>query len=440
MPTPELTYKRILTFWLPLAGTWFMMAVEGPFLAAVIARLPGPAENLAAFGVAFAVAIFTESPVIMLMAASTALVEDHQSYLALRRFAYGLSAALTLCMLVMLLPPIFEFLSGTLLRLDEDIGRLTHAGLALLIPWPAAIAYRRLRQGLLIRHNLTRLVAAGTVIRLATMSLTAVIWSRVPQLSGVVVATAALSAGVLVEALASRLMTRRIVSQLPRPEEGQTAKTPLTVGRIVTFYSPLALTSLLALAVQPLVTFFIGRSRLPRESLAVLPVITGLVFIFRSVGLSYQEVGIALLGERREHYERLRNFAVLLGLAASTGLGVIAFSPLSTLWFQKLSGLSADLTGFALLPTRLLTILPALSVLLSLQRSLLVHARQTTSITGGSAIESIGVFLILRLAIYRLDMIGAVAAAVAIVLGRMLGNLWLVLPCWKAIRARRPRS
>ncbi len=79
MPTPELTYKRILTFWLPLAGTWFMMAVEGPFLAAVIARLPGPTENLAAFGVAFVVAIFTESPVIMMMAASTALVEDHQT-------------------------------------------------------------------------------------------------------------------------------------------------------------------------------------------------------------------------------------------------------------------------------------------------------------------------------------------------------------------------
>ena len=440
MPTPELTYKRILTFWLPLAGTWFMMAVEGPFLAAIIARLPGPTENLAAFGVAFAVAIFTESPVIMLMAASTALVEDHQSYLALRRFAYGLSAALTLCMLVMLHPPIFEFLSGTLLRLDEDIAHLTHVGLALLIPWPAAIAYRRLRQGLLIRRNLTRLVAAGTVIRLATMSLTALIASWVLQLSGVVVATAALSAGVLVEALASRLMSRRIVSQLPRPEERQTAKSPLTVGQIAIFYTPLALTSLLALAVQPLVTFFIGRSRLPRESLAVLPVITGLTFIFRSAGLSYQEVGIALLGERREHYERLRNFAVLLGLAASTGLGVIAFSPLSTLWFQELSGLSAELTGFALLPTRLLTILPALSVLLALQRSLLVHARWTTPITGASAIEVIGVSLILLLAINRLDMIGAVAAAGAIVLGRTLGNLWLVLPCWKVIRAPRQRS
>ena len=31
------------SFWLPLAATWLMMAVEGPFLAALIARLPEPA-------------------------------------------------------------------------------------------------------------------------------------------------------------------------------------------------------------------------------------------------------------------------------------------------------------------------------------------------------------------------------------------------------------
>ncbi|MBK5098686.1 MAG: hypothetical protein JJE01_12945, partial [Gemmatimonadetes bacterium] len=51
------SYKSILIFWLPLAATWMMMAAEGPFLAAVIARLADPKFNLAAFGVAFAIGI-----------------------------------------------------------------------------------------------------------------------------------------------------------------------------------------------------------------------------------------------------------------------------------------------------------------------------------------------------------------------------------------------
>ena len=60
-----LTYRQIFLFWLPLAGTWLMMAVEGPYLAAIIARLDRPTENLAAFGVAFAFAIIIEAPVIV---------------------------------------------------------------------------------------------------------------------------------------------------------------------------------------------------------------------------------------------------------------------------------------------------------------------------------------------------------------------------------------
>ena len=39
MPRSHLSYRQICTFWLPLAGTWLMMAVEAPYLAAIVARL-----------------------------------------------------------------------------------------------------------------------------------------------------------------------------------------------------------------------------------------------------------------------------------------------------------------------------------------------------------------------------------------------------------------
>ena len=115
MTARPLTHRGILCFWLPLASTWLMMAVEGPYLAAIIARMSDSTVNLAAFGVAFAFAIIIEAPVIMLMTASTALVEDRQSYLALRRFAYGLSAALTLVQVGLLAPAVFDFVTRDLL-------------------------------------------------------------------------------------------------------------------------------------------------------------------------------------------------------------------------------------------------------------------------------------------------------------------------------------
>ena len=84
-----------------------MMAVEGPFLAAVIARLAEAKFNLAAYGVAFAIAMLVESPVVMLMTASTALAEDANSFRKLRRFGYLLCAATTSGLVVLLLPTVY---------------------------------------------------------------------------------------------------------------------------------------------------------------------------------------------------------------------------------------------------------------------------------------------------------------------------------------------
>ena len=242
-----LTYRQIFTFWLPLAGTWLMMAVEGPYLAAIIARLAQPTENLAAFGVAFAFAIIIEAPVIMLMAAATALVRDRHSYLALRRFAYGLSALLTGVQVVAVLPPVFSWIADTLVGLPPDVARLAHQGLAIMLPWPFAIGYRRFRQGLLISHNLTRRVAYGTMLRLVTMSVVALVASRVPSLQGVHIGATALAIGVVVEAVASRWMSRELVSMLLDGRLDRPGTPRLTLRAIASFYLPLALTLVLAI-------------------------------------------------------------------------------------------------------------------------------------------------------------------------------------------------
>ena len=434
MTTTPLSYRGILVFWLPLAGTWLMMAAEGPYLAAIIARLPDATVNLAAFGVAFAFAIIIESPVFMLMSAATALVEDAASYRALRRFAYRLAAAVTAAQIVLLLPPVFGALAHAL-RLPDDVASLTHGALVLLLPWPGAIAYRRFRQGILIRHGQTRRVASGTVIRLLAMSATAFVAFRAASLPGVHVGALALSAGVVAEALASRFMTRTLVSELlgrPRPP-GRMG--PLRPAALAGFYAPLGLTTFVALSAQPIVTFFMGQARFPVESLAVLPVIHGLTFVFRALGLSYLEVVIALLGRRREHFERLRDFACLLAVGATGGLMVIAFTPLAHVWFHTVSGLSLALTGFALLPIRILAVFPALSVILHVERALLVHARRTRPATSATALEVAAVSAVLALAIYTLDLPGAVAAAVALLAGRIVGVAWLVPPCLRLLRS-----
>jgi len=427
--------RRITRLWAPLAATWLMMSLEGPFLAAVIARMPDPKFNLAAYGVAFAFAIIVEAPVIMLMSASTALVDCAHNYRKLRNFTVVLNIVITVAMLVLLLGPVFDFIVRDLMNLPDRIADLIHGALILLIPWPAAIGFRRFYQGLLIRDNLTRRVAYGTVIRLSSVVLSALLLHLFTDLPGSHIGAAALSVAVILESIASRLMVRGTIRRLLKNDETGECEWVLSYGGISNFYFPLALTSVISLAVHPVVTFFMGHARYPVESLAVLPVLNALTFIFRSVGLSFQEVVIVLVGRGREHLAELARFAFWLAVIASGIFTLIALTPLSRVWYETISGLSPELTAFALTPTRILMLLPALSVLLSFQRGFLVHAHITRPIIWATIVEMGGIVLVLLMTIHWFGVVGATAAAIAFMVGRVGGNLFLVPPCLKTQRS-----
>ncbi len=418
--TNPVRMTELFRFWIPLQATWLMMSLEGPFLAAVIARLAEPKHNLAAYGVAFALAILVEAPVIMMMSASTALVDSAGIYRRLRNFMWMLNLGITAAMLILLFTPLWGLLTDTWMGLDGEVIRLTRVSLFILLPWPAAIGYRRFYQGLLIRSGLTRRVAWGTVIRLVSMVVTALI-CRAAGMPGAWVGAAALTGGVCAEALASRLMAAVAV----RDYLGKPADNILGYRDIIHFYLPLALTSTIALAVQPMVTFFMGQARFSLESLAVLPVVNSLVFIFRSPGLSYQEAALAMLGRSWLNYRTVRNFAILLGLGATGGLTLIAWTPLAAVWLRTISGLTGELADFALTPIRILTLMPMLSVLLSFQRSLLVARRNTGPITWASAMEVVVILAVLFVAIRLGDWIGVTAAATAFMIGRLTSTVYL---------------
>lgn len=432
-PPQPATYPQIFRFWLPLAATWLMMAIEGPFLAAIIARMGAEAINLAAYGVAFAFALVAESPVIMLMSSATALCRDRDSYRRLRNFSVALSFGVTLMLALFLLPAIYDLVIYSLIKLPPEVAELTYVALLCLLPWPGAIGLRRFYQGVLIADHNTRRVAFATVFRLLFMGGTALVCFFTTSISGAIIGAISLSSGVVAEALMTRVLARRAIDALLRKEPAPGTSAP-TYTDIWDHYLPLALTPLIGLSIHPLVTFFLSRAPNPIESLAVMPVVYGLTFIFRAVGLSYQEIAIALLGENQTNYPRVRNFAIFLGIATSCCLTLIALTPLNRIWFEVVSGLTPTLASFAALPLQIMALFPALTVLVCFQRSVLIVSRQTRPISIATAIEAIAIFGLLLLATHHLALAGAVAASLAYVGGRLLAVAVLQRPTSMQIR------
>lgn len=420
--TEKLTYQQVFLFWGPLALTWLIMAIEQPFLIAFIARLENAKYNLAAFGIAYSFAIIVEAPVIMLISASTALVTGNNSYRKLKKFTDILNALITTFHLIILIPPVFNFIVIRLMGVPEEVAKLAYIALVIFLPWAASIGYRRFYQGILIRNNLTRRVTYGTLIRLLVIVVVG-LFLYFTGVKGAYVGAGAMSLAVLVEAIVTKMMVSRSLRNLLQKED--TVNRDMGLRSIAKFYFPLALTSILSLGVHPFVTFFMGRSHMAIESLAVLPVVNSLVFIFRSPGLSFQEVNIALIGKDRQNYRVLKNFALFLAILVTILITVMAFTPLANLWFINVSGLSNDLAELAYLPLQILILLPALTVLLNYQRSLLIINGHTAPISVATVVELTAIIMVLLACVVFLNLVGVVAAAISYMVGRTMSNLYL---------------
>jgi hypothetical protein len=201
----------------------------------------------------------------------------------------------------------------------------------------------------------------------------------------------------------------------------------LTAGRVARFYAPLALTSFLSFFVNPLTTFFLARGRMPLESLAVLPVVVGLGFVFRTAGIAMQEVVIALVGDRGENSRILNRFSLRVGAVSTIGLAAVVFTPLATVWYGTVSGLSRDLAAFSVLPGALLVLLPFLEAVLSYERGILVRSHRTAPISVAVGIQlavTTGAFVLMVLV---LKTVGAVSIGPALTLGYATGVAILVM-------------
>jgi hypothetical protein len=367
------------------------MSAELPALSAVVARLPDPAIHLAAYGgIVFPLALIIESPIINLLSASTSWSKDWESYQKIFRFMMIASAALTSLHILVAFSPIYDFIARQVLHAPESIIEPARLGLKIMLPWTWSIAYRRLHQGVLIRYNHSQAIGVGTVIRLLS-DLTILTLASLAHLPGIVVATSAVASGVIIEAVYVSWVVRPVLRKELKFSEPVSPR--FTYYNFFAFYIPLIMTALLSLIVQPIGSAGIGRMPMALESLAVWPVVTGLIFMLRSMGMALNEVVVALLDEPGS-YLALRRFTGILATVVSLLLGIIVITPLASVWFHQVAGLDPEFSQMAVNALWFALPLPAMSCLQSWYQGTIIQSRQTRSITESMAIY-LGICLVL---------------------------------------------
>jgi hypothetical protein len=115
--------------------------------------------------------------------------------------------------------------------------------------------------------------------------------------------------------------------------------------------------------------------------------------MFRSLGVAYNEVVVALLDERNS-YTSLRRFANLLAGATTTSLLVLVVTPLSLLWFGWVSALEPDLAYLARQSLWIAIAMPAIAVFQSWYQGAIVFGRRTRGITEAVVIYLVCILII----------------------------------------------
>jgi hypothetical protein len=163
-----------------------------------------------------------------------------------------------------------------------------------------------------------------------------------------------------------------------------------------------------------------------------------MVFAFNTAGLTFQEVAITMFNLDGANFPALRRFAGWLAVVTSGSLTLLVCTPLLGVWLRVVAGLGPELAHFARLPFTLIVLLPAITAVTCFQRAMLVAVRTTRPITWASGLELAGIGATLFILTVWCGWVGAVAAAVAMVSGRLAAMAFLMPRTARALKGTVP--
>jgi hypothetical protein len=424
-----LTLSEVVSTWMPLAGSWVLMGLELPLVSAAMARMPHATVSLAAYGgVVFPLALLIESPILMLLTASTAVSRDRRSYLVVRRFMFVAAGLLTVIHAALAFTPAFDWVAGAVIGVPEPVREPARLGLRIMLPWTLSIAYRRTQQGVLIRFGRARSVTWGTLVRLVTLVTLLGAGLAIGSFPAIAVGTCAVASAVVAEAVFAGLAVRPVLRGPlvadADPEAAAPSAPPLTMARFIHFYTPLSLTPLLNFIAMPLSAAAMSRMPNALESLATWPVLSGSTFTVRSLGFAYNEVVVSLM-DRGRPVPALRRFAWGLSVFVVLVLLLGAATPLGGLWFERGSALPSGLALMARQSLWLLVPMGAVSVWQSYHQGMLVHAHRTRAITESMLVLLVAHVTVLGVGVAWQSLPGLVFASLGLTAGGLAQIAWL---------------
>jgi progressive ankylosis protein len=407
--------SQLIHLWkqfIPLSLSDVTMALGDPLTTTTLAHLPSARINIAAVGVAKAIAIFCESPIIMLLHTSNALAPTQASRRALWKFTLIASTAMSLLLAIIAIPPIFAIVGERWLGVSPSLSDTVRSVITIVILWPFAIGWRRYFQGLLIHAGQSNAVAQAGIIRLLVVVGILALGFKL-QISGAILAAMSLVWGVIAEAIAATYLARKLGATKP-PELISTPELPQDLAGVWKFYAPLGGSMVLVWGARAALVGIVARANDGNIALAAWPAAWGLVLVIANSTRMVQQI---IIRNRKLVSDRiLILFAITVGIVCSSILLLVSATPMSESAIGWFIGSDRELI-LRVRPVLLICgIMPLLVALQNATQGFLVSEGRNWSINYATWVGAIAMLGTAYFGI-QLGWDGAVAAAIGMTLG-----------------------
>jgi progressive ankylosis protein len=415
--------RQLIQLWkqfIPLSLSDVTMALGDPLTTTTIAHLADSRINLAAVGVAKTIAIFCESPIIMLLHASNALAPTQASRQALWKFTLIASGAMSLLLALTAIPAIFTIVGEGWLGVTSNLSPTVRSVLIITILWPLAIGWRRYFQGLLIHSGQSNAVAQAGMIRLLVVA-AILIGGLIFKFSGAIVAGMSLVWGVIAEAIAATYLAQKL-GATKSPAIISTPELPQDLAGVWKFYAPLGGTMVLVWGSRAALVGIVARANDGAIALAAWPAAWGLVLVIANSTRMVQQI---IIRNRKLMPDKLLiTFAITVGIACSLVLLLVNGTPLSTKAIGWFIGNDRELISRVRPVLLICAITPLLVSIQNALQGFLVSEGRTWAVNQATWM---GAIMMLGTAYFAVqaNLNGSIAAATGMVIGGITEIVYL---------------
>lgn len=325
------------SFYWPLAVSGVTIILVNQFHNGALARFPDAPREIANFAYAYGLYALSRASLVFVPQMANLLARSPRARRVTLVFIAGAGVVLTLPLLVLGYTEVGSAIVGSIFDLEGESLRDVLRYLRWFAPLVPVVALRQYTMGLLIQHRATRLVTALNLLRLATIFALLVAGFRLGLTSVATLVTAEWGASLLHLALQGIALVK--VYRSPEPEHER-----LRFRDAFEFFWPVAVTSMMFAVSRPVLYAFVSRSAEADVAVAALRVAFDFALFFHQPLNQFRNL-FATFGT--DDLRGLRRFQTEVVLAMAGGMVLVSMTPLDTVLFARLLGVSGGVLAYA---------------------------------------------------------------------------------------------